>query len=75
MTVEKVTLAKVYPTTCHVEKDIVGTVHIKLQHEGMRAHTLVQIHYDHRYTSNGHQWELTNEIVRLLGFDPKEVIK
>ena len=62
-----VKVVKTYPTEVWYEKDFLGTVHIKMQHEGCHEHTIVQVHYDYAYTSNASQHKLTKEIGRLLG--------
>jgi len=50
-----------------VEKDSMGTVHIMMQHEGCwPPFDFIQIQYDYSYTSNGHQVELTKQILELL---------
>lgn len=68
----EVRIVKVFKRRVWSEKDFFGTVHIKVQHEGdPKPFTLVQIHYDHRYTSNGHQHYLTQAILGLLGADGK----
>ena len=58
---------KVVPTKIWTEKDVFGTVHIKMQHEGMDEFDFIQINYNYAHTSNGHQHHLTQEILKLLG--------
>ena len=70
---EAVELVKVLPTKIWAEKDMFGTVNIKLQHEGLEAFNFVQINYNYRYTSNAHQYELTQRILALLGADVPNV--
>lgn len=65
--IETVTIVKVFPRRLWVEKDMMGTVHIKMQHEGCEEFDFIQIQYDYAYTSNSHQATLTDEIVKLLG--------
>jgi hypothetical protein len=72
MEIQTAEIVKIHPTEVWYEKDIMGTVHIKMQHKGMHAHTLVKIHYDYAYTSNSHQYELTKKIGTLLGIDDIE---
>jgi hypothetical protein len=67
MTVQTVKVVKIYPTEIWYEKDLMGTVHIKMQHEGMHEHTMVLLQYNYAYTSNAHQHELTKKIGKLLG--------
>ena len=62
-------IVKIYPTEIWYEKDFFGTVHIKMQHEGMHPFTIVQIHYDYAYTSNAHQWDMAKKIGKLLGVE------
>ena len=54
-----------------VEKDLFGTVHIKLNYEGGEPFDFVQIRYDHRFTSNSNQHYLAQRIVAAIsGVDP-----
>jgi len=63
-----VKVVKILPTAMWVEKDILGTVHIKMQHEGeAKPFDFIQIQYNWLYTSNGHQHELTEKIMALFG--------
>lgn len=51
-----------------VEKDMSGTVHIKMQHDiSEEAFDYVQIQYDYAYTDNATQAWLTRGILELLG--------
>lgn len=69
----EVRIVKVFKRRAWSEKDFFGTVHIKVQHEGdPKPFTIVQIHYDHRYTSNGHQHALANAILDLLGAEQSD---
>ena len=67
MELKTVELVEVLPTKVWFEKDFAGTVHIKMQHQGMPEFDFIQIQYDYAYTSNGHQHNLTQEILKLLG--------
>jgi len=67
MSIQKVELVEILPTKIWQEKDFLGTVSIKMQHEGMNEFTICQIHYDYAYTSNAHQAHLAEEIIKLLG--------
>jgi len=60
-------IVKIVPMSTWVEKDLFGTVHIKMQHEGFPPFTFIQMHYDYAYTSNSHQHEMTQKIMALLG--------
>jgi hypothetical protein len=61
--VEKLLSPKIW-----AEKDVTGTVNIKMQYEeGDTPFTFVQVHYDYRYTSNAHQDVVTQKILELLG--------
>ena len=64
---ETVEVVKVLPVKIWSEKDMFGTVNIKVQHEGHEAFSLIQINYDRMYTSNAHQHELTQRILAMLG--------
>ena len=70
---ETVEVVKVFPTKIWAEKDMFGTVNIKVQHEGYEAFALIQINYDHRYTSNAHQHDLTQRILAMLGVEVHNV--
>ncbi|MGZ8250375.1 MAG: hypothetical protein ACXWUF_20330 [Methylomagnum sp.] len=62
------TLVEILPTRVWAEKDIMGTTHIKMQHQGgTEPFDFVQIQYDWRYTSNSHQADLAKRILELLG--------
>lgn len=71
--IDVVKVVKISPTRIWSEKDIMGTVHIKMQHEGCEEFNFIQIHYDYAYTSNGHQAELTKRILEILGVPPATV--
>lgn len=65
--VEVVEIVKVFEKRVWVEKDFMGTVHIKMQHEGCEEFDFIQIQYDYRYTGNSHQAYMTEQILKLLG--------
>ena len=67
MTIKTVELVEILPTRIWSEKDVFGTVHIKMQHQDMDEFDFIQINYDWAYTSNSHQHRLTEEILKLLG--------
>ncbi len=67
MNIEQATIVEILPTEIWYEKDFFGTVHIKMQHQGMEPFTFIQMHYDYMYTSNGHQHEMAKKIGQLLG--------
>lgn len=62
-----VEIVKMVPKRIWSEKDMMGTVHIKMQHEGDQEFDFIQINYDWAHTSNSHQHYLTQEILKLLG--------
>jgi hypothetical protein len=64
-----VEIVKLVPKRVWAEKDIMGTVHIKMQHEGDTEFDFIQINYDWAHTSNSHQHYLTQEILKLLGVE------
>lgn len=68
--IETATIVKVFERRVWVEKDFMGTVHIKMQHEGCEPFDFIQIQYDYAHTSNAHQAHLTEEILKLLGVEP-----
>jgi len=65
--IPEVTIVEILPTKVWQEKDMFGTVHIKMQHQGMDPFTICDIHYNYAYTSNSHQRQLAEEIIKLLG--------
>lgn len=67
MEIKTVELVEILPTKIWADKDMFGTVHIKMQHQGMDEFDFIQIQYNYAYTSNGHQHELTQQILKLLG--------
>lgn len=67
MSIEEVKIVEILPTKIWQEKDFMGTVSIKMQHQGMPEFTICKINYDYAYTSNSHQHWLANEIMKLLG--------
>ena len=69
MEINKAEIVKIFPTKIWADKDIMGTVHVKMQHEGCEEFDFIQMQYDYRYTSNGHQATLTKEILKLLGVE------
>jgi len=64
------TLISVAPTKCWIEKSFTGDKKIFLQHEGCEPFQFITVGYDYRYTSNGHQYDICEQIVRSLGFEP-----
>ncbi len=60
-------IVEILPTRVWSEKDIMGTVHIKMQHQGEEEFDFIQIQYNWLYTSNGHQHALTLKLLELLG--------
>lgn len=69
MNIEQATIVEILPTEVWYEKDFFGTVHIRMQHQGMEPFTFIQMHYDYMYTSNGHQHTMVKEIGKLLGVE------
>ncbi len=67
MNIETAEIVEILPTKIWADKDMFGTVHIKMQHQGMDEFDFVQIQYNYAYTSNAHQHQLTQEILKLLG--------
>lgn len=64
---QAVKIVKIYPTEFWYEKDMMGTMSLKAQHEGMHECTLVQIPYDYAYTSNAGQWALLQHLCKYFG--------
>lgn len=67
MEIKTVEVVEVLPTRIWADKDMFGTVHIKMQHQGLDEFDFIQIQYNYAYTDNGHQYQLTQEILKLLG--------
>lgn len=67
MEIQQATIVEILPTKVWAEKDFLGTVHIKMQHQGMDEFDFIQIGYNYAYTSNSHQARLTEQILTLLG--------
>lgn len=67
MTIQTVEIVEILPTKIWAEKDMFGTVHIKMQHQGMDEFDFIQIQYNYMYTDNSHQHQLTQDILKLLG--------
>lgn len=68
MEISTAQLVEILPTKIWAEKDFAGTVHIKMQHQGLdEAFDFIQIQYAYGYTDNAHQARLTEAILKLLG--------
>ena len=55
-----------YPARVWSEKDMMGTVHIKRQHEDGEVFDFIQIQYNYAHTNNAHQSQLADAILKLL---------
>ncbi len=69
MNIQQATLVEILPTEVWYEKDFMGTVHVKIQHQDMEPFTFIQMHYNYAYTSNGHQHDMVKRIGQLLGVE------
>jgi hypothetical protein len=67
MEIQQATIVEILPTKVWAEKDMFGTMHIKMQHQGMDEFDFIQIQYNYAHTSNAHQHNLTQQILKLLG--------
>lgn len=68
--IETVSIVEILPTEIWYEKDMFGTIRVKMQHQGMEnPFTFITMGYDYMYTSNGHQHEMVKKIGQLLGVD------
>ena len=72
MEIQTAEIVEILPTKVWSEKDMFGTVHIKMQHQGIHEFNFIQINYDYAYTSNAHQAKITDEILKLLGATDSE---
>ena len=59
----------ILPTDYWYEKDIMGTITVKAQHQGLHEFTLVEIPYDYAYTSNSGQLNLLQKLCEFYGFE------
>lgn len=67
MKIETGEIVEILPTKIWSEKDVFGTVHIYMQHQGMEPFEFITMAYNYAYTSNSHQHHMTTEILKLLG--------
>lgn len=67
-----ISVVAVKAPTVSVERDIYGTVSIKLAYGNQEPVEFIQIHYDHRFTDNSRQKALADRIVALLTGQPSE---
>lgn len=67
MKIETAEIVEILPTKIWSEKDVFGTVHIYMQHQGMEPFEFITMKYNYAYTSNSHQHHMTTEILKLLG--------
>lgn len=72
MEIKTVEIVEILPTKVWYEKDMFGTVRIKMQHHGMEEFDFIQINYNYAYTSNSHQHQLTQEILKILGANDEQ---
>ncbi len=63
---DPVTVVEILPTKIWWDKDMFGTVSIKMQHEGMDEFTFIKMNYNYAYTDNSHQRMMADRIVRIL---------
>lgn len=69
---EEVKVVEILPTKIWAEKDVFGTVHIYMQHQGHDKFEFITMKYNYMYTSNGHQHEMTQAILKLLGAEDEQ---
>jgi hypothetical protein len=62
-------LVEVFPPRIWAEKDMCGTVHIKMRHHGWPVFDFIQIQYRYGYTDNAAQHSLTTQIMAMLGVE------
>lgn len=67
--IKPVEIVEMHAPKVFVEKDFMGTVHIKMQYKNDEPFDFIQIQYDHRFTHNSHQKQLTDQILKLLGVE------
>jgi len=65
--IKVVEIVEMHAPKVFVEKDFMGTVHIKMQYKDSEPFDFIQIQYHHHFTCNSHQKRLTDEILKLLG--------
>jgi len=61
--IKTVEIVKIYPTRYWVERDLFGSAHIMIQHEGMHSFCYASFNYDYAYTSNA---GVHNAVVNLM---------
>ena len=71
ISLKPIEIERILPTTVTQRPDDRGGIEIVMQHEGMDEFVIANVHYDYRYTSNGHRSWLADEIVKLLNPTPK----
>jgi hypothetical protein len=68
-----VEIVEVYPTKYWVERDMVGGIHIMVQHEGMHAFEYASFNYDYAYTSNAGVWAEMVNMMKRFGIEEKDI--
>ena len=69
-----VEIVKVYPTAYWVEKDMMGSAHIMIQHEGMHPFTYCSFNYDYAYTSNAGVHTEIVAMMKRFGIEEKDIV-
>jgi hypothetical protein len=67
MSIQTVTIEKIYPTAIWIEDDICGARHVMLQHEGMHPFCYASFGYDYAYTSNAGTHAAAHALALQLG--------
>ena len=71
---KEATIVKVYPTFYWVEKDLFGSAHVMIQHEGMHAFTYATFNYDYVYTSNAGVHDAVVSLMNRFGIEEKDIV-
>ena len=71
--IKTVEIVKIYPTRYWVEKDLFGSSHIMVQHEGMHSFEYACFNYDYAYTSNAGVHSAVVGIMKQFGIEEKDI--
>ena len=70
----EVKVVKVYPTFYWVEKDLFGSAHVMVQHEGMHPFTYATFNYDYAYTSNAGVHNTVVALMERMGIAENDIV-
>ena len=72
----EVTIEKIYATHIWVERDLMGSNHIMIQHEvADKPFCYMSLHYDYAYTSNSTMHNVTELIMKqVFGIEKEDIV-